>query len=86
MVPLVERITTVSVSITSLPNCTPRSMRPSVTPVAPEQAFAFDHVFDLVFTPWIFDAHFGGSLALLFGVEHQPRLHLSADAAQRRGR
>src|SRR5580704_9066755 len=34
MVPLVERISTVSVSIMVLANCTPRSMRPSVTPVA----------------------------------------------------
>ena len=33
-VPLAERITTVSVSITPWPNLTPRNMRPSVTPVA----------------------------------------------------
>src|ERR1700722_5736752 len=33
-VPLAERITTVSVSMRPWPNLTPRSMRPSVTPVA----------------------------------------------------
>src|SRR5262249_51521058 len=33
-VPVTERMTTVSVSMISLPNLTPRSMAPSVTPVA----------------------------------------------------
>jgi hypothetical protein len=33
-VPVTERITTVSVSMSSLPNFTPRSMSPLVTPVA----------------------------------------------------
>jgi hypothetical protein len=51
-----------------------------------EQAFAVDYIFDLIFTAWIFDAHFGGALALSFGIEHEPGLHLTADAAQRRSR
>src|SRR5262249_4895501 len=51
-----------------------------------EQAFAFDHVFNLIFTPGVVDAHFGGTLALLFGIEHEPCLHLPTDTAQRSGR
>src|ERR1700751_5182404 len=42
-----------------------------------EQAFAFDHIFDLIFTAWIFDTHFGGAFALPFGIENEPRLHLT---------
>src|SRR5215204_1445332 len=49
-----------------------------------EQAIAFDHVFDAVLLARIFDAHLDGALALLLGVEHEPALHLAADAAQRR--
>src|ERR1700719_4665914 len=79
-VPLAERITTVSVSMMPWPNLTPRSMRPSVTPVAAH------HVLDQIFLARILDAHLGGALALLVGVDDQPALHLAADAAQRRRR
>ena len=51
-----------------------------------EQALAFDHVFKLIFAAGIFDTHFGGACAFFFGVEHKARLHLPADAAQRRRR
>src|SRR5262245_57260598 len=51
-----------------------------------EQAFALHHVLDLIFPARILDAHFGGALALLLGIEHEARLHLAADAAQRGGR
>ena len=51
-----------------------------------EQAFAFDHVFDLIFAARIFDPHFGGALAFLLGIEHKARLHLPADATQGSGR
>jgi len=51
-----------------------------------EQALAFDRALDLIFAAWVLDAHLGGALALLLGVEYRPRLHLPADAAQRRGR
>src|SRR5688572_16639927 len=51
-----------------------------------EQAVAPYHVLDLVALAHIVDAHFERALAPLLGVEHEPALHLTADAAQRRGR
>src|SRR5581483_7589683 len=51
-----------------------------------KQALALDHVLDLIFAAWVFDPHFGRALALLFGIEHEPRLHLATDATQRRRR
>src|SRR5580700_10760857 len=49
-----------------------------------EQAIAAHHVLDQVFLARVLDAHLGGALAFLFGVDDQPALHLAADAAQRR--
>src|SRR6202163_1790542 len=51
-----------------------------------KQTIAAHHVLDLIFLARILDAHLGGALALLVGVDHQPALHLAADAAQRRCR
>src|SRR5882757_8855221 len=51
-----------------------------------EQAVALHHVGDLIFLARIADPHLGRARALLFGVEHEPALHLAADAAQRRRR
>src|SRR5260370_35551931 len=51
-----------------------------------EQAVASHNVFDAVDHARIGDPHLAGALALLFGVEYQPALHLAADAAQRRRR
>src|SRR5262249_38816533 len=49
-----------------------------------EEAIPLYHIADLVFLARIFDAHFLGAFALFFGVEHEPTLHLTTDAAQRR--
>ena len=85
-VPVTERITTVSVSMTSLPKRTPAQHRAVGDAGRGEQAVAAHHVLHLVVLARIGDAHLGGALALLLGVEHQPALHLAADAAQRRRR
>src|SRR5260221_12810195 len=50
-----------------------------------EQTIALHQVADLILLARVLDAHFPGPLALFFGVEHEPTLHLAADAAQRRG-
>src|SRR5207302_7312448 len=51
-----------------------------------EQTVAANHVLDLEAFARIGDAHLGRALAPLVGVEHEPALHLAADAAQRRRR
>src|SRR5216117_3462932 len=51
-----------------------------------EQAITLHHVLDLVELARIIDAHLGGALAPLLGVEDETALHLAADAAQRRRR
>ncbi len=84
--PVTERITTVSVSITSLRNLTPDSSEPVVTPVAANRQSPLHHVLDAVDQLRIGDAHLVRALALLLAVEDQPALHLAADAAQRRRR
>src|SRR6202048_5596017 len=73
-----ERMTTVSVVITSLPT---RQCAVS-DPGRREQTIAFYHVGDLIFFSWVADAHLGGTTALFFAVENETALHLAANAAQ----
>src|SRR5579862_6310797 len=51
-----------------------------------EQTIAAHHVLDLIFLARVLDAHLGGALALLVGIDDEAALHLAADAAQRRRR
>jgi len=64
--------------------CTPRSMEPSVDAGGGEHHIARDQVAQAVFAREVLDAPFGGALALVLVAEHQPALHLAADAAKRR--
>ena len=83
-VPVIDRITTVSVSITSFPNFTPRSIGPEVTPVAANRQsprtissisnFLFGSLMPILDTRCVQN----------LGVDDKARLHLAADAAQRR--
>ena len=66
--------------------CTPLSMAPLVTPVAANRQSPFTMSSISYFFFGILDAHFQRALAQRFGVDDQPRLHLAADAAQRRRR
>ena len=61
-------------------------MEPSVTPVAENTTSPDTRSMQAVFAVEILDAPFGGAGAFVVVAEHQPRLHLAADAAQRRRR
>ena len=51
-----------------------------------EQAIAPHHVLDLIFPARVLDAHFRRTLMPFLGIDHEPALHLAADAAQGRRR
>src|SRR3981081_955446 len=81
-VPVTDRITIVSVSITCFRNLTPDTRAPVVTPVAAnrQSPFTISSIEKIIrgsVTP------IRTALALLIGVEHQAALHLAADTAQR---
>src|SRR5688572_18260750 len=48
-----------------------------------EQAIAAHHVFHIIALARILDTHLHRALALIFGIEDEPALHLPADATQR---
>ena len=62
------------------------SIEPSVTPVAENTTSPDTRSVRRIFAVEILDARFGGAGALVIVAEHQPRLHLAADTAQRRRR